>query len=159
VTPHVLDRFVIVPTLAMLGPRYESEEARAMLIAIALQESGLRHRRQIRGPARGWWQFETAGVAGVRQHGASEAVAQSVMTICGYDGLDSAALKARIEHNDMLACAFARLLLATLPARLPTRIESEMGWDQYLTAWRPGHPRAEKWERNYDLAWSTVYAS
>lgn len=158
-TPNILDRYVIQPTLAMLGPRYESEEARAMLIAIALQESALKHRRQIRGPARSWWQFETTGIAGVRQHGASEAAAQSVMTICGYDGLDSAELKARAEHNDMLACAFARLLLWTLPARLPTQMESEMAWDQYLAAWRPGRPRSEKWQGNYDLAWATVYAS
>lgn len=158
-TPHVLDRFVIQPTLALLGPRYESEEARALLIAIALQESALKHRRQMRGPARSWWQFETAGIEGVMQHPASKVEAAGVLIICGYEGLYPMSIKTRSEHNDMLACAFARLLLWTLPARLPTRMESEMAWDQYLAAWRPGRPRSEKWQGNYDLAWATVYAS
>ena len=63
---------IINPTLAAMGPRMASDEARVMLLAIAHQESALTDRRQVGRDghwldklARGWWQFESGGgVAG-----------------------------------------------------------------------------------------------
>ena len=60
----------IRPALAALPARMRSREAVVMLLAIGLQESLFKYRRQMaNGPARGFWQFEKmGGVAGVLQH-------------------------------------------------------------------------------------------
>ena len=44
-----------------LPDRMLSDEAVTMMLAIGYQESRFEHRRQIRGPARGFWQFEHGG--------------------------------------------------------------------------------------------------
>ncbi len=60
----------IKPALAALPARMRSREAVVMLLAIGLQESLFKYRRQIgSGIARGWLQFEKmGGVAGVIKH-------------------------------------------------------------------------------------------
>lgn len=141
--------------LDLLPARMDSREARAMLLACALQESGFRHRRQVGGPARGWWQFEPIGVRGVLEHPASRTTAERVCELLRYPP-DPGALYEAIEHNDALACAFARLLLWRLPQRLPTRGESDYAWSQYIDCWRPGRPHRERWDDNYRAAWESV---
>jgi hypothetical protein len=59
-----------------------------------------------------------------------------------------------IEHNDVLAAVFARLLLWTVPGRLPGRAEPVRAWNQYLSAWNPGKPHEETWAPLFELAWS-----
>ena len=50
-------RDVVIPAaLHMLPGHMDSPEARAMLLAIGLQESKLTYRRQVGGPAHGFWQ-------------------------------------------------------------------------------------------------------
>ncbi len=72
ITDHALR-----PAMALLPARMDTSEARCMLLAIGLQESRFVHRRQIGGPARGFWQFERGtpasrgGVWGVFLHAAS----------------------------------------------------------------------------------------
>src|ERR1700729_1154720 len=69
--------------VAGLGGPQPSDDARRLMLCIALQESGpgLSARYQnspatTPGPARGWWQFEQGGgVAGVLQHAASRTMA------------------------------------------------------------------------------------
>src|SRR5690606_35531315 len=59
----------IWPAYALLPSRMDSDRATVMLLAIGLQESRFEHRRQIKGPARGFWQFERGGgVRGVMTH-------------------------------------------------------------------------------------------
>ncbi|WP_199533145.1 hypothetical protein [Thiopseudomonas alkaliphila] len=59
----------IDPALALLPARMKSKKAVVMMLAIGLQESRFIHRRQIKGPARGFWQFEKGGgVYGVLNH-------------------------------------------------------------------------------------------
>ncbi|XFB08402.1 hypothetical protein AAGT13_00040, partial [Azotobacter salinestris] len=88
-------------------------------LTIGLQESGLIHRRQIGGPARGWWQFEQGGgVAGVLRHPASAGYARGVCTARKVSP-EPGIVWAELEHDDTLAAAFARLLLWTDPAPLP----------------------------------------
>ena len=54
-----------------------------MLVTIAGQESAWTHRRQINGPARGFWQFERGGgVAGVIAHPASRQIAAALIKGC-----------------------------------------------------------------------------
>ena len=51
-------RDAVRPALALLPAAMNTPQARCMLLAIGLQESRFVHRRQIGGPARGFWQFE-----------------------------------------------------------------------------------------------------
>jgi hypothetical protein len=147
---HIRDH-VFPAAFSLLPERMDSPEARTMLLAIGLQESRFDHRHQIGGPARGFFQFERGGgVRGVLNHHASK---QHAIVACRglryYDMADNAIYSA-IEHNDTLACVFARLLLWTLPQRLPTTAED--GWAQYLDAWRPGKPHPETWPAFYEQA-------
>ena len=158
IAPGVALKRVIVPALAELGAKFDSPEARAMLIAMALQESGLAARRQTGGPARGLWQFEQGGgVRGVLGHASSSSLARKLCAL--HDTPPSAALVyAALERDDVLAAGFARLLLWTLPQALP-RIGDEGGaWEQYLSAWRPGKPHRNRWAANYRKAVEAVKA-
>lgn len=143
--------------LLQLPARLDTRAARAMLTAIGLQESRLRYRRQMNGPARGFWQFETAGVRGVLQHGASRPHLLPVLAAMQYDQEVTTSYTA-IEHNDILACIYARLLLWTHTAPLPVRGERAQAWQYYLSLWRPGKPQRETWDAFYDRAWELAEA-
>lgn len=144
----------IPAALKLLPANMDSPEARAMLIAIGLQESRFVHRRQIGGPARGFWQFEQGGgVRGVLNHPASRPAICSVLLLLDYDMTPEASYEA-IEHNDVLAVCFARLLLWTLPEALPRRDDPEEAWAQYIEAWRPGRPHRATWDAFYQQAWT-----
>lgn len=132
-----------------------SDNATAMLIAIALQESGVRLRHQISGPALGFWQFELAGVRGVMEHRHTQLPLRAVLRILRYpENLTPFGLHSAIEHNDVLAACFARLLLWTDPRALPGAGQSEAAWQVYLATWRPGKPRPEPWAGHFADAWN-----
>lgn len=146
----------IEPALALLPANMDSPAARVMLLAIGLQESRFVHRRQIGGPARGFWQFEKGGgVRGVLTHAASASLARQVCEVRGV-APTSAAVYAQLESDDVLAAAFARLLLWTDPARLPDVGDSKGGWDLYARTWRPGKPHPETWPAMYAQALAAV---
>lgn len=138
---------IVAPTLALLPARMTGDAARRMLLAIGLQESGFRTRRQLGGPAHGLWMFEKAGVAAVLTHRASRVHAQA---ICAARGVPATAVAVygQLEHDDVLACAFARLLLFTDPYPLPALDDEADAWELYLRTWRPGKPRREDWTGN-----------
>lgn len=123
-----------------------------MLLAIGLQESRFEHRRQVGGPARGFWQFELGGIRGVLSHKASKEPAGGVLDALAYNR-DPADSYQAIEHNDVLACCYARLLLWTLPDPLPKRGEADEGWRQYVEAWRPGKPHRATWDAYFEESW------
>ena len=142
--------------LSLLEPRHDTKEARAMMIAIALQESGLKARRQAGdGPAKSYWQFERGGVAGIAHHKLSAPLLAKVCDSLDYPA-DVDAIHIAIEHNDTLAACCARLLLFTHPDPLPKESEWMEAWQYYESLWRPGKPRFESWERNYKTAWEVV---
>jgi hypothetical protein len=158
-------RYTFPAAFSIIGPAFDSVEARAHLIAIGLQESQFKFRAQVEGPARGLWQFERGGgVAGVLAHPKTSALAVEALTTLRYHQLgDSQIGVARrvhvaLEHNDVLAAIFARLLLYTVPAKLPQRYEREIAWHQYLQAWRPGKPHPDTWAGHYRKAWDAVTA-
>ena len=145
---------VIFPGLSLLPRRMTSPESIAMLITIGLQESRFEHRRQIGGPARGFFQFEQGGgVVGVLTHRATRDMICNILDRLEYDRNISTSYGA-IEHNDALATVYARLLLWTLPGALPGPDEDEMAWGQYIEAWRPGRPHRETWDEVYRQAWA-----
>ena len=146
-TPGLLLRLTVRPVLTWMAETCRipwTAEAEVMLLAIAKQETDLRHRRQVPvAHAMGLWQLERGGgVAGVLRHPATRERARFV---CGALLVrpEPEEVWAALEHNDALACAFARLLLWTDPMPLP-RAEGP-AWDCYLRLWRPGRPHPERW--------------
>lgn len=146
----------IEPALSLLPERMRSDEAIVMLLAIGLQESRFVHTYQLvqgkpgaKGPARGWWQFERmGGVRGVLTHAASKPHA---LAVCRARGVQPNARDVweQLEHDQVLAAAFARLLLWTDPRSLP-KVGNEQGaWDLYMRVWRPGKPHLRTWEGCY----------
>ncbi|MBI4291342.1 MAG: hypothetical protein HY661_07685 [Betaproteobacteria bacterium] len=145
-------------TCALLPERLDSPQAKAMLFAISMQESRLDERRQIGGPARGFWQFELGGIQGVLTQAASRPLIRQVLDRLDYDYRPETSYMA-IEHNDVLAFAYARCLLWTLSAPLPQEQQADEGWAQYLEAWRPGKPYHATWAGFYTRAWTYAKAS
>lgn len=163
----VVAYYVLPTALAMLPPKLDSPEARAFLLAIMLQESKGLHRDQLdpkrlNGPALGLWQFEEFGaVHGVLTHPTTRKHARTLLEVLRYDvtvplmDLRRNTWEA-IEHNDLLACGFARLNLLWLPDTLPKRNESARGYQQYLATWKPGKPHPQTWGRHFTHAWELV---
>lgn len=160
--PNTLLQTAIRPALSELevfgiktGPLAER-----FLLAIALQESNLSARRQVvtsgaeAGPAVSFWQFEQGGAAtGVLTH---HAVAGKMKAVCeAYNVMPTpAGLWEAMRYQDIVAACAARLLIYTLPGALPTT--ADQGWQQYLSAWRPGKPKPDKWAAYWKMAGETV---
>jgi len=164
-TPQTYLRTAIVPALSLLPPKMGTPEAVAMLIAIALEESGLRHRRQIGGPARSHLQFELGGLQGVLKHPASGPHAAAVIDSLDYSDCTPAELHAAMELDGVLACAMGRLLLYTDPHPLPARGQSApVSWAYYWRNWRPGafkdwtpdQAPPDKWAPYVATAWAAL---
>ena len=166
-TPELLLKTAIIPAMSLLNPRLDTPEARALLICIALQESGLRARRQMLEAGKPWWEsrpgaanglfmFERdGGVRGVMRHPAASAIVLPVIDALLYPR-DPYAVHEALIHNDVLACVLARALLYSTPDAMPRPNEADKGWAIYLKAWRPGKPHSEPWENHYRIAWATV---
>jgi len=166
-TPRLLLCSVIEPALTLLDKSLDTIAARAMMLAIAQQESGLTARVQILdagkpwwqsrpGPAHGWWQFERGGgVTAVMSNVTTKAIVDPVITQFCYP-FDTAIIHDAIIHNDLLAAVFARALLYSAPWPLPGEQAPDEGWRQYLWAWRPGKPHESTWARNYRIAWEAA---
>ncbi|QWY17795.1 hypothetical protein [Pseudomonas phage vB_Pae-PA152] len=165
---------VIPATMAMLPSNMDSPAARVALLAIGGQESRFASRRQLimsinseghkvllpLGPAKGFWQFEKGGaVKGLlNYHNATtrERVHRFVEA-CGVKPVEEAVWSA-LEHDDVLACGLARLLLWTDPRALPAVGEKAKLWDVYISQWRPGKPHPESWDDCYKKAVKAVTA-
>lgn len=156
-TPDRLLRLAIRPALDLLPSSMASREAEALLLSIAWQESEMRHRAQVPVPyARGYWQFERGGgVAGVLRH---PVTAPHARALCGVldIGADTGPVYEALQHQDVLAAGFARLLLWTLPGPLPGRAQRDTGWAQYLAAWRPGKPHERRWPQSWTVGWTAL---
>jgi hypothetical protein len=165
-TPDHLLRDVVDPALAYMSATLSGDpcpsvgdDARVALLAIAGQESGFKERRQIGGPARSYWQFESGGgVAGVMGFPTTRPM---LVKLCA--GLDIPYVRATVFEamawNDRLGCAMARFLLYTDAAALPAVGQQDAMWDYYLRNWRPGKPHPEAWPANYRAATAAVAAS
>lgn len=140
----------------LLPSSMDTLQAKALLLAIGLQESRFEHRKQVGGPAKGFWQFEEGGgIRGVMTHPWSMNLARSVALARDVPFVIKRCYDA-VETDDVLACSFARLLLYTLPGRLPNQDERDLGWSQYIEAWRPGMPHRHTWNTYFDQAWREV---
>lgn len=146
----------IPAALSLLPERMDSARARALLLAIGLQESKFEHRHQVGGPAHGFWQFEQGGgVRGVLTHAVTSPLIRPICVGLLYPPTPGACYTA-IEHHDVLAACFARLLLWTDARVLPTPAQAEKGYHIYLDTWRPGRPHPNTWAACFTEAWQTV---
>ena len=158
-TPIEFYEEILDPGLRLLsefaGAPRRSRAADVILLSIAQQESGLKHRAQIikggnPGPARGWWQFERGGgVVGVLTHPQTADLAARLCESCNVPR-EASAIWRCLEGHDRLSAAFARLLLWTDPAPLPETPAE--GWDAYLRTWRPGKPHPSVWQAHWQRA-------
>lgn len=154
-TESYIARLVLPAALSLL-PGMASPEAYALLLAIGRQESDeFRARKQYQGgPARGFWQFEQGGgVAGVLRHEATKEHARRICRLLVVEPT-APAVWAALEHNDILAAVFARLLLYSDPRPLPPAEKPVDGWLIYLATWRPGKPHEPKWTGNFRAGWA-----
>lgn len=165
-TPREVRNGPVAEALLLLPAKMTSPQAELMLLAIGLQESELKYRRQHgNGPARSLWQGEqgggmVAGLLGFHNQDVQD-LARGLCAVRGVPAQPRAVWEA-IEHDDVLAAGLARLLLFTDPARLPGLGDEEGAWQLYLRTWRPGAftrgsaaKRAElrqKWVMNYAQA-------
>jgi hypothetical protein len=156
-TPEFISRWILPAALSLLPPEYDTPAARRLMIAIALQESQCKARRQHgNGPARSLWQFERIGIEGLLTKVDKAKTSGRLAEICAFVGIRPVVddIHAAIEHNDILAAVCARLLMFVSPRPVPTT-ESE-AWDFYLKQWRPGKPRQETWAANWAKACEVV---
>lgn len=158
-TPTAFREMILDPGLAFLANATDlrsDDRACVLLMAIAGQESERQWRRQIGGPARGFWQFErSGGVRGVLTH---HATAARAVKLCAALAIppDEATVYEALAWSDHLAVGFARLLLWSDPRALPSvgtdPASRDAAWSYYERNWRPGKPRPEKWSANWVAA-------
>lgn len=152
-SPHDVLNGPMLEAYRLLPDKMHTAKADIMLIAIGLQESRFKHRRQIKGPARGFWQFERGGgTLGVLSHPASRSYARTICSARGDVVPASKAVYNQLEHDDVLAAAFARLLLWTDPFALPDVCDKEGAWQLYIRTWRPGKPHRHTWDEFHKQA-------
>lgn len=146
---------MVAPAQQILGIA-RTPQSDVLMLAIGLQESRFTHRRQIGGPARGFWQFELGGgVRGVLRHKTSQDRAIALCDEREVAAVD-AAVYGRLDSDDVLAAGFARLLLLTDPKPLPAVGDEQGAWQYYLRNWRPGKPHAGTWPAQYRQAMEAV---
>lgn len=138
--------------MKLLPASMDSPKARVLLLAIGLQESRFEYTKQIKGPAKSYWQFESGGgVKGVMTHPASKHHARKVCEALGIPFLQPIIYNA-FEFNQVLAAAFSRLLLYTDAKALPQLGDAERAWQYYIWNWRPGKPHRKTWDSLYQKA-------
>jgi len=152
---ETLKSYVIPAAMSLLPEKMDTPEARAMLVAIALQESNLQYREQVGGPAKGLWQWELPQVGLVLRHEVIGPMALKVLADLAYSEGTPPFEKIHdaMQNNDILQCAFSRLMLWPDAAPLPQRDDVQGSLATYLRIWKPGRPHPEKWPANWAQAW------
>lgn len=149
--------YIFPVVFALLPTKMDFPAARAMMLAIAGQESGFRARVQGGGgPAHGFGQFEkNGGVKEVLTSRVTRPILLPILKQLCYTS-DVTECYHAITHNDVLAFVFIRLLLWKYPGALAQQDEMLKGYKQYLAAWRPGKPRPNDWPDNFTNGWQLV---
>lgn len=136
----------------ILDPKFDSPEARVLLLAIGMQESAFEDRIQKpHGPAHSFWQEEPNGIKAVLNNSITK---NYLIDACGKLDInpDWYSIYQDVINNDELACVVARLMLYADSHSLPAVGDSQGAWEYYLRTWRPGKPRPDDWDKNYGAA-------
>jgi len=129
---------IIKPTLKYMGGRYNSVEARFLLLCTAAIESDCGHFiKQVGGPALGIWQIEPATHNDIWQN------CDALKSDFGQVIRNLAPLYSKLADNDLIdapkyACAMARLKYSMTPKALPaynggTDLDLDMFYRYYKT--------------------------
>lgn len=151
-------QYLIRAALAYLPERMCTKNAIALLIATGMQESRFVYTRQINGPARGYWQFESGGgLIGIMSHVSSKDHLKNVTKRFDLPW-DRTTLFKRIEEDRLFAAICARLLYFTDRMEIPaaTYENEQEAWVYYIRNWRPGKPRRSSWHRFWRMACDVV---
>lgn len=168
---HLL-RFTFPAAYSLLPPALESRAATVLVLAIAIQRTGLSDRRQRGGgPARSFWLFDrgetlrigaTGGLAAVLAHPSSGPMLLKVLAALQYPVAPIQevlrVLMLATEHNDVLAAACALAALQTLTVPLAVAGDAAGAYRNYAEVWQPGRMLSTDWEANYDAALTAVTA-
>jgi len=148
--------YIYPAAMELLPEKMNSPEAKALLTAICLQESGFKHRKQIGGPALGFFMWELPQVSLVLRHEVIGPMALKVLADLAYSvgAPPFEKIHDAMQHNDVLQCAFSRLLLWPDAAPLPKRGDVQGALAAYLRVWRPGKPRPLDFPGNWAQAWA-----
>lgn len=146
----LLSKEEILKAYQLLPANMNSRPATVLLLAIGLQESRLKHQKQIGGPAHGLLQFEQGGgIRGVLTHRASRPHVLQLCLSLGLEPTEQALYQALLSENDILDFALGRLLLWTDSRPLPKVGEVQQAWECYVRNWRPGKPHRHTWDTCY----------
>lgn len=154
-TPLSFLRDVQLPTLRRLGPAYASAEAAVLQLAAFYQESQLKHREQIGGPALGLAQFDPGkgAMVGLVLTGPNKVTwARDAVDERGVDPDDFEAARQLAKEDDELAVILSRAGMWCDAKRLPRLGQEKEAWAAYRRIWNPGKPRPEKWADSYKRA-------
>lgn len=127
----------IEPALALLPTVMDNQEAKVMLLAIMLQESGLRTRQQVGGPAHGIAQCEQPIMQLLLDNRASEV---PVRNLCSARAVAPVAsdMYFAVATDDVFAAGIARLALWCDPHPLPALGDQDAAFETYIRVWGPG---------------------
>lgn len=152
-TPKDALNLAVRPSLRWMGAPFDSVDASRMILAAALQESGLRTRHQIGGPAHGGTQFEIIGAAEAIR--VDDLLGKHFLKRLGLPR-DPEGLHRALEWSEIGMVVCSRLLLWPHPKALPSAGEQYEGWEQYYDRWKPGKPHPERWAASWAGACEAV---
>lgn len=150
--PYIRD-IVMPAAFQMLPYKMATRPALAFVLAAGYQESNLEHRKQIGGPALGFWGFEPGqdkAWDGLLSRGDTGETLRIILKYMSYSEDTKADV---LRHQDILAAVAARLLIWTHASPLPKEHEIEGGYRQYDWLWRPGEKRHEDWRESWKMGW------
>jgi hypothetical protein len=156
VIPTTADDLIVAPTLRWLDYPYNFVEARILLLAIGLTESGFETRLQISGPARGFWQFELYGGCEEFYSSLKLRKFRDAALELGFVARPGATYGLIGNGADHLACLMARAILWLEPKPLPSIGDVDEAYRQYRARWRPGKPSKARFVRSYETAIEVV---
>lgn len=153
-TPRQFHDLCVIPGLSLLPPFMTSPEARVLLVAIAMQETGLMTRSEVGGTAFGFYQFMVIGVDGVFANGETGHLAVDVAKSLQIP-VDENFYEA-VRWNDHMGTVLARLNLWPDPAPLPAIGAEAEARNYYARIWRPKIVAVQRWPAAYNAAISCV---
>ncbi|GBQ28447.1 hypothetical protein AA12717_2955 [Gluconacetobacter sacchari DSM 12717] len=129
---------VLVPVLALLDLPGDQTARRQLMAGIGNVESGYRARRQVGGPALGWWQVEPATHDDLCRnwlpyHPALAAITRSLLP-ARYGGVLIGSAQAMVENDEYAAC-IGSLVFFRSAAPLPPRDDPVA----QCAAWKRGY--------------------
>lgn len=150
-TPREADILIVRPTLEYLEPPYASLEARLMLLAIGMQETGFKTRYQLpSGPGLGLWQVEYTTEMDFWRRGKLRTCARALKEL-------APTIYESAADNDHVAATICRSLLWERdPKPLPAIGDIDAAWACYLRVQRPGRPSRKRWTQSYATALAVV---